>query len=119
MGFLEKIQKISDFWKKVIMFGALFVLAIPFSFLVIKNFNFRVSQIGEKDFLERINFSSGANESPENQFSSTTDIDKMFSELELLQDLIADENATETNSFLGEDSAYIYEDETATTSDFE
>jgi len=118
MGFLEKLQKLNLFWKRVLVFGALFILAIPFLILTIRNFSLRMAQMGQDNFLEKLSLPISENESLSN--ASSTDFEGMLAELEALNQLLASTtDASSTDLLLDEDGYYIYEDEIATSSENE
>ena len=52
----KRIQKLSPFWKRFILFGVTIVAAVPLSFLVVKNFQEKIKEFEKKDFLKKINF---------------------------------------------------------------
>ncbi len=52
---LEKLQKADIFWKKMVVFGALFVLAIPLIIIVVVNLSNRMSNLETKNVFNEIN----------------------------------------------------------------
>ena len=52
----KRIQKLSPFWKRFILFGVTIATAVPLSFLVVKNFQEKIKEFEKKDFLKKINF---------------------------------------------------------------
>lgn len=55
---LKKIQKLDIFWKKMIVFGVLFVLAIPLLILVINNLSNRMTSIESQPVFNDVNIPS-------------------------------------------------------------
>ena len=51
----KKIQNLSPFWKRFILFGAIIVAAVPLSFLVVRNFQEKIKEFEKEKFLEKIN----------------------------------------------------------------
>jgi len=52
----KRIQKLSPFWKRFILFGVTIVVAVPLSFLVVRNFQKKMKEFEKGNFLEKINF---------------------------------------------------------------
>jgi hypothetical protein len=57
MNILEKIQKLNDFWKKILMFGILFIVAALISIFIVNNFKETIRQSNESGFTQAVNLS--------------------------------------------------------------
>ena len=57
MDILNKAQKLNDFWKKVLVFVILFVIAVPIAILIGVNFQKRMNKTSQGEFMEALNFS--------------------------------------------------------------
>lgn len=57
MNILKKAQKLNDFWKKMLVFGILFVVAVPILIFIGMNFQKRMNKTSQGAFVEALNFS--------------------------------------------------------------
>ena len=55
MSIFEKIQTLNPLYKKFIIFGIIILLAILFSFFIIKNFQKNLNQFEKEKFLKELN----------------------------------------------------------------
>lgn len=55
MNFFKKIQKFDNSFKKLVVFTVIFILAIPLAFFIGKNFQKRLNEFEEKEFLKELN----------------------------------------------------------------
>lgn len=55
MNLFRKIQKINVFWKRLIVFAVLFVLAVPLLILIGNSFQKRVTKFDQEGFFEELN----------------------------------------------------------------
>lgn len=55
MNVFKNIQGLSIFWRKVVVFGILMILAIPIGFLIGKSFQEKTEQFKKEEFVEDLN----------------------------------------------------------------
>jgi len=49
---IKKIQELNIFWRKVILFTAVFILAVPLTALIVKRFSERTLNVTSKDMMK-------------------------------------------------------------------
>lgn len=90
MDWFKKLQKINVFWKRLIVFAVLFVLAVPLLILIGNSFQKRVTKFDQEGFFEELNL-------PE----FTEEIGGSFEELR--QELEKVATTTPTTTYYGEE----------------
>lgn len=94
MGFFKKVQKLDVFWRKVILFGILFVLALPMVILIARRLAFRAAGFNGQPLFRQL----GVEEMQEELGQSFLQVQEAKGELQAQMELLQEIATTSTST---------------------